>query len=448
MTDLETAFRERFPISAALHQRARKVLPGGLTHDVRRFDPFPIYVSRAEGPYKWTEEGHRLIDYGMGHGALLLGHDDPEVRAAADRALHMGTHFSAPHRSEIEWAELVTRLVPSADVARFTASGTEAILLATRLARAFTGRPKMLKLEGHFHGWHDEATIGSKTPFDQPASAGLGPGVTAGIRVVPTGDEPALEAALRTGEFAALILEPTGASWGTVPLPTGYLAACRRLTASTETLLIFDEVISGFRLSPGGAQQHFGITPDLTCLAKILAGGLPGGAVAGRRDVMAMLEFRGADDWDRNRRVSQQGTFNANPVSAAAGVAALTKLADGKAQEQASRLGERLRRGLNRTMADLDVPGCAYGISSFFHLWVGKGCPIFVDDDQVGGEVDTATLMTGMPNLMQLRQSLILEGIDLLRHGGFVSAVHSEADVDETIEAFTRALGRERHTFQ
>lgn len=434
--DLEQTYGDRFPISAKLYDRARRVLPGGLTHDNRLFQPFPAYVARAKGAYKWTEEGHRLIDYAMGHGALILGHGDPQVLAAVAEALAEGTHFSAAHRREVEWAELVTKLVPSADLVRFTASGTEATLLATRLARAFTGRAKLLKLQGHFHGWHDEAALGSKVPFGEPASAGIAPGAAADVRVIPAGDEPALRAALETGEFAALMLEPTGASWGSVPFPPDYLAACRRLTTASETLLVFDEVISGFRFAPGGAQQLYGIHPDLTCLAKILAGGLPGGAVAGRADVVSMLEFRGNVEWDRHRRVSQQGTFNANPISAAAGVAALTKLADGTHQTRASQLGERLRRGLNQALSDLDIPGCAYGVGSLFHLWVGKDCPIFVEDDQVRGEVDAARLHAGMPNLMRLRQALFLEGVDLLRNGGLVSTAHTDGDVDQTVEAF------------
>jgi glutamate-1-semialdehyde 2,1-aminomutase len=434
MGDLAQQYSDHFAASAALAERARKVLPDGLTHDSRRLNPYPVYISRAEGAHKWTEEGDELIDYGMGHGALLLGHGNAAVRDAVAAQLSQGTHFSAPHRLEIEWAERVCRLVPSAEVVRFTGTGTEATLLAMRLARAFTGRSRMLKLKGHFHGWHDEALVGAKAPFDHPASAGLNPGITENATAIEPNDVDALREALETGDYAGLILEPSGGGWAMVPLATGYLDAARELTRATDTVLIFDEVITGFRLAPGGAQEHFGVKPDLTCMAKILAGGLPGGAVAGRGEILGQLGF------GKTSRVAQQGTFNANPLSAAAGIAALDQLSGGEPQRRAAALTQRLCEGFNQTLQALDIPGCAWHLQSLFHVYVGDDCPIWIEDGQVRGELDVERLFGGMSRLTELRQAMLLRGVDLFKDGGLMSAAHSEADVERTVSAFEDSL--------
>lgn len=435
MAELEQEYRRHFAASGSLAGRAREVLPDGLTHDSRRFAPHPVYVARSEGPYKWTEEGDRLIDYGMGHGALLLGHGNPAVVRAVQEQAARGTHFSASHRLEVEWAERVRRLVPSAELVRFTASGTEATMLAMRLARARTRRPRILKLQGHFHGWHDEALVGSRLPFDQLPSLGLNPGTVEMATAIPSNDVDALERELATERYAALILEPSGASWGTVPFAEGYLEAARRATAATGTVLVFDEVITGFRLAPGGAQEHFRVRPDLTCLAKILGGGLPGGAVAGLESIVGQLRFDGTEG-----RVVQQGTFNANPLSAVAGIAALDQLADGAPQRRATELAERMCRGVNAMLESLDLPGCAWSVGSLFHVHVGATCPIWIEDGRIRGELDTPRLLTGMPHLHEVREGLLLRGVDLFRDGGLMSAVHTEADVDETVSALAEAL--------
>ncbi|HEX4214092.1 MAG TPA: aminotransferase class III-fold pyridoxal phosphate-dependent enzyme [Candidatus Dormibacteraeota bacterium] len=435
MADLEQEYRRHFAASGSLASRAREVLPDGLTHDSRRFAPHPVYIARSEGPYKWTEEGDRLIDYGMGHGALILGHANPAVVRAVQDQVAKGTHFSASHRLEVEWAERVRRLVPSAELVRFTASGTEATMLAMRLARARTGRPRILKLQGHFHGWHDEALVGSRMPFDELPSLGLNPGTVEMAKAIPQNDVESLERELATEQYAAMILEPSGASWATVPLAEGYLEAVRRATASTGTVLIFDEVITGFRLAPGGAQEHFGITPDLTCLAKILGGGLPGGAVAGSEPIVGLLRFDGA-----GKRVVQQGTFNANPLSAAAGIAALDQIVDGAPQRRATALAERLCARVNQMLESLDLPGCAWNVGSLFHIHVGDTCPIWIEEGKIAGELDVPALLTGMPHLHEVREGLLLKGVDLFRDGGLVSAVHTEADIDHTIQALAETL--------
>jgi glutamate-1-semialdehyde 2,1-aminomutase len=323
-------------------------------------------------------------------------------------------------------------LVPSAEVVRFTASGTEATLLALRLARAATGRERVVKLAGHFHGWHDQVCFGTDPPFRGPDTAGV-PAVLGQVVTVVPADAQALAAALAGEDAAAVILEPTGAAWGTVPLPAGLLAELRALTAATGTVLIFDEVVSGFRWSPGGVQAVAGVTPDLTALGKILAGGMPGGAVAGRADLMGHLS-RGRGD---PRRVGHPGTHNAHPVSAAAGVAALRACRSGAPQEHAAALAATLRAGLTKALAEAGVPGRAYGESSTFHLLIGyPGEP---------GEAGLAALKSaGMsPELSaELHAGMLLEGVQLFHGSGFLSAAHTGDDVDRTVAAFAATLAR------
>src|SRR5207249_1910821 len=230
---------------------------------------------------------------------------------------------------------LVTKLIPGAEHVRFTMSGTEATHLAMRVARAYTGRSKIVKFTGHFHGWHDGAVAGVNPPYEVPMSAGVPGAMLDQMVICPPNDIKAVDVALERGDVAAVILEPAGGSSGTIPTIPGYLQELREVTRRHDVVLIFDEVITGFRYAPGGAQEYYGVTPDLTTLAKIVAGGLPGGAVCGATKYMAMLGFRGDPTWDRASRVAHAGTFNANPLSAAAAIATLTLVADGSLQVRA-----------------------------------------------------------------------------------------------------------------
>ena len=303
------------PRSARLHAEALKVFPSGVTHDSRQLAPFPLYIVRAEGSRKWDVDGHEYLDFVMGHGALLLGHCRPEVVAAVQAQVGRGTHPGACTELELEWGKRVQAMVPCAERVRFTSSGTEATLMAMRLARAATGKERIAKFNGHFHGWHDYAQIGQAPPFDVPASAGIPKSVGETIVSLDPRDEECITRVLESAsDIAALILEPSGASWGTVPLRAGFLQWVRDLTSRLGILLIFDEVITGFRYAPGGAQQHYGATPDLTVLAKILAGGLPGGAVVGRADVMEYLAFKAGDaQWNRYRRIAHPAPSTPTP---------------------------------------------------------------------------------------------------------------------------------------
>ncbi|HEU5324235.1 MAG TPA: aminotransferase class III-fold pyridoxal phosphate-dependent enzyme [Methylomirabilota bacterium] len=422
-------YRARHPRAAALAERARKAIPGGITHDIRYLTPFPVYVDRARGSRKWDVDGLEYVDYWMGHGALFLGHGHPAVVEAVQAQMARGTHLGASHELEIRWAELVNRLVPCADLTRFTMSGTEATHLAMRVARAFTGRPRVVKLAGHFHGWHDGAVAAVNPPYEVPMSAGV-PGATMDqVVICPPNDVKAVDVALGRGDVAAVILEPAGGQAGTTPTIPGYLQELRALTTRHGVVLIFDEVITGFRYAPGGAQQYFDVTPDLTTLAKIVAGGLPGGALAGRLDVMSMLAHRGEADWDRRRRVAHAGTFNASPLCAAAAIATLEQCADAALQARANKAGDQLRGALAEALRRAGAPGACYGESSIYHVSF-EGRPGLAGFDR--------PRQAALYHL--LRCALLNNGVDCSLHHGWISAAHTDADLETTAAAYARAF--------
>jgi glutamate-1-semialdehyde 2,1-aminomutase len=274
-------------------------------------------------------------------------------------------------------------------------------------------------------------TAAVEPPYDIPTSSGVPSDVLATMRVLrPDLDQVAQ--ALATGEVAAVIVEPTGASWGSIPLAETFLDGLRRLTADAGVLLIFDEVITGFRCAPGGAQGVFGITPDLTTLAKVLAGGLPGGAVAGREEVLDRLKFGDDPGWNRGRRIAHPGTFNANPLSAAAGIACLEVVAKGDVHGHVNRLAERLRDGCNRAGAPYGLEGCAYGTFSMVHFCLDRATLQAPGGPRYGKGRD--------PRVGKLRKAMLVQGVDLMGAGGMLSLAHTDADVDHTVSAFANAL--------
>src|SRR5438445_3007772 len=336
-------YEAEFRNSRQLYLRAKELFPGGVTHDLRYLEPFPIYVHLAEGSHKWDVDGHELIDYWSGHGALLLGHGHPAVVEAVQRQAGRGTHPGACHELEIEWGQWVRKLIPSAEKLRFVSSGTEATLMALRLARIFTGKAKVLKFAGHFHGWHDYLIPGADLPAEGQPVPGVPEETAANTIIVPPNDPEAVEQTLTSDpQIGCVILEPTGGHFGAVPIRGEFLHALRASTTRHGRLLIFDEVISGFRVHPGGAQGHYGIAPDLTTLAKILAGGLPGVCLAGRADIVAGLEFRPGKP-----KMKHPGTFNANPLSAAAGTTTLRIVSTGDPCRRANASALSLRQKLN-----------------------------------------------------------------------------------------------------
>jgi glutamate-1-semialdehyde 2,1-aminomutase len=435
---IEQEYVERRPRSAALHGRAVKVLPSGVTHDARHLRPFPIAVERAAGSRKWDIDGHEYVDYVMGHGALLLGHNHPVVTDAARRQLELGTHFGAGHVKEVEWAEEVVRLVPSAEVVRFTSSGTEATLMALRLARAHTGRPAVLKFERHFHGWHDYVAASSK--YAGAAPAGVPNSTMESIVVVPPDIEAVRRACDERPDIGAIIVEAAGASSGALPIPEGFLRELRELTAARGIVFIMDEVVTGFRWAPGGVQEVEGVRPDLTALAKILAGGFPGGAVAGKREVLERLAFSPPGEW-LAEKVRHPGTFNANPLSAAAGVACLREVANGEHQRAASETARSLRTGMNTELCRTGVPGCIYGEASAFRIVLGGDAPPEARDYNAR-DLPIDLLERDAPaeagRLLQL--ALLSRGVHFFGLGGMVSSVHNEEDLQRTLDAWTGSL--------
>ncbi|NTW02774.1 MAG: aminotransferase class III-fold pyridoxal phosphate-dependent enzyme [Oscillochloris sp.] len=437
---IESTYRAVFARSAALFEEARRRFPSGVTHDGRHAPPFSLFIERAEKAYKWDVDDNRMIDYWCGHGSLLLGHSHPAVVAAVQRQVAMGTHYGAGHILELRWAALVQQLIPGAEQVRFTASGTEATMLAIRLARAATQRPMLVRFAGHFHGWHDGIAPGADP--DDP-HAGL-PASMIGHVLTLAPDLDTLEATLKSrNDIAAVIVEPTGASYGTVPLPEAFLSAVRTLTTTHHVLLICDEVVTGFRLSPGGAQARAGVQADMTCLAKVLAGGLPGGAIAGREEILRHLAF-GDITWNTTQKIRHQGTYNANPLSAAAGIAALELVATGNPGAVASARGAELRDALNAVLRTRRLHGwTVYGDESIFHLFADPA--VSIEPGQVPYTIPLIALKRGgNPRLMDLlRMALQIEGIDLMRgRSGFVSAAHSAADIIATATAFDAAISR------
>ncbi len=433
-----------FPGSKKRFETAKGLFPCGVTHDTRMMDPFPPYIASAKGAYKWDVDGHKLVDYFVGHGALLLGHSPDDIVEAVQEQMAKGTHYGACHDLEIEWGELVRKLVPSVERIRFTGSGTEATLMALRLSRLFTGRPKFLKFLGHFHGWHDYVAIGSDPPYDVTAVPGVPEGVAANCVAVMPNDLNAVEEALKKdAQIGAVILEPTGGHWGGVPIRGDVLKGLRELCTRRDCLLIFDEVITGFRVAPGGAQEAYGIRPDLTSMAKILAGGLPGGALGGRADILAYLEPRPGKP-----KMKHPGTYNANPLSAAAGIAALKRVATGEPSRKANAAAARLRNGLNKLFADRGWPLLAYGDFSMMRIVTGYTGPRPTADagDRDGlipynGDLNKLDGPRNARQIHAMRQTMLLNGVDLWGFAGMTSCEHTDAVIDDTIRAVESAVG-------
>ncbi len=433
---------EKHPGSKRLYERAARVLPSGVTHDRRYLKPFPIYVTDARGAKKWDVDGREYVDYWMGHGALILGHQHPDVVRAIHRQVDKGTHYGGCHEMEVKWAEKIVELVPSAEKVRFTASGTEATMMAVRLARAFTGKTKIVRLAGHFHGWHDVLCVGISPPFDIPNSSGIPEGFLQDTIVLPPNDLQVLQNQLKACEdIAGVILEPSGGFGGVVPITADYLKGLREVTLESGVLLILDEVVTGFRYAPGGAQQYFGVNPDLSCFAKILAGGLPGGAVAGKREMMEYLEFKEDPDWNRYRKMAHSGTFNANPLSASAGIATLDVISQGEIIPLANENAGNLRSDLNEVIRLHKINWCVHGGHSILHILMNHRCPRQNSCERKECTYDYTLAYQKDPVLLGLfRTAMLVQGVDSIGDHFWVSWRHSGEVLEKTVEAFDQAL--------
>jgi glutamate-1-semialdehyde 2,1-aminomutase len=377
----------------------------------------------------------------MGHGSLILGHAHPTLVETVTRQVTQGTHYGTENTQAVEWAELICRLIPAAEKVEFVLTGTEADIMIAQLARAYTGRQKILKFSRQFFGWSDDLYVGVIPPFNQPLAGRLPPitddAVTDATMVIPCNDDVAMEKALAGKDIAALFLEGGGAHGGAICMPPELVQKARRLTQETGTLLVIDEVISGFRWSPGGYQATIGITPDLTPLGKIVSGGIGGGAVVcGRTDIMDLLKMRPDDaEWNRYHRIYHNGTWNANPLIAATGVTMLNIIAKGEVQKTAANSAQKLVDGMHRELQQRGIEGCAYATSSVVHLHFGKCRKC---DRTACYDVEKST----PPDIVSaIHWYLLLNGVSMLRGTvGWVSAVHTEEDISRTVAAFGAAL--------
>ena len=446
VSDIDQEYLKKHPTSKALYEKAVKHFPRGVTHDSRFFEPTPIYCIKAKGSRKWDVDGNEYVDYWTGHGALILGHAHPAVTKAVIEQARKGTHYGASHELEIEWAEKMKRLVPCArnGLVEFTSSGTEATMMAFRIARAYTGKSKIVKFISHFHGWLDYSIVDFNPAFSPPLTGSFPSGVPdetcKTVVALPPNDVESVEKTLKQSDIAAVILEPGGASMGYLPTSKSFLQELRKITKQTGIILIFDEVVTGFRDAPGGAQEHYDVVPDLSTLGKILGGGFPGGAVTGEKDVMEMLDIKNEEGWGL-RRIRHPGTFNANPLCAAAGNACLGLVAEGRVHPKVNRLGEELKSALNDALRDNGVNGLAWGTTSSI-VFVGFG---FNEEDlkvvDINGFVEFQKKRDrSQKATKRLEKSLINKGIHPMGARFILSIAHDGTDIRLTAEKFETSL--------
>ncbi len=421
--------------SAELFAQAQARIPGGVNSPVRSFKSVggtPLFIRRGKGPRIWDADGNEFLDYVGSWGPLILGHAHDEVVEAVRSALESGLSFGAPTEGEVELAGIIAEALPSIDMVRLVNSGTEATMSAIRAARAFTGRNKVVKFAGCYHGHNDgllvEAGSGGAT-YSIPNSAGVPEGYARETLVADYNDVYSVQRLFDShpGEIAAVILEPVAANMGIVPPAPSFLEGLRRLTTGHNALLIFDEVITGFRVAYGGAQMLYGVTPDLTCLGKIIGGGLPVGAYGGRRDVMEVVAPLGG--------MYQAGTLSGNPLAVTAGIATLKALARPGAYEGLESAASRLADGLAAAALKAEVPLTINRVGSIMTAFFNNG-PVESWDSVAASDRERYAAFF----------HLMLEGGVYLApspfEAAFISTAHTPEDIDATLEAAEYALAR------
>ena len=423
--------RER---SAQLYATAKKYIPGGVNSPARSWSAVggePLFISRGAGSRVWDADGNQYIDYVCSWGPMILGHAHPEVIASIKKAAEKGTSFGAPTEAENELARMVVEAFPSIDLVRFVSSGTEATMSALRLARAFTGRDKIIKFQGGYHGHADALLVAAgsgATAHGVPDSAGVTDSLAGDTLIAQYNDLASVEPYLMEypDQIACVIVEPVAGNMGVVPPKLGFLQGLRRLTDQHGAFLIFDEVITGYRLTYGGAQHMYGVTPDITCLGKIIGGGMPVGAYGARQEIMEKVSPLGP--------MYQAGTLSGNPVAMAAGVKTLRLLQEPGLYEELESTAQSLERGLKQAFAEAETPLEINRVGSMMTLFFHPG-------EVTGWQSVSAS---DRDEFARFFHRMLEEGVYLPPspfEAMFVSTAHSEADIKGTIEAATRALG-------
>jgi glutamate-1-semialdehyde 2,1-aminomutase len=431
----------RSPNSYAIWQKNRAVMPAGVGSLFRLADPFPMVVKRAKGARLWDADDNEYLDCMLGFSTNILGNAPDEVEAAIKEALPRGTHYGQCHEHEYAYAKLFCDMVPGVDKVTLCNSGTEATMYALRLARATTGRPLIAKFEGGYHGTHDLLAVSfGRTrpgpdpggPIEDPATVPESPGLAEGAWkdtiVLPYNHPAAFDKIRRYADrLAGVIIEPVQGAAGTIPADKEFLSELRRITQEIEAFLIFDQVITGFRLAPGGAQEFYGIIPDVSTYGKVAGGGLPIGAVGGTAEAMRLMEY----DVDLQRSILVAGTFNGNPMTVAAGTAVLRRLSEEpQLYARMDAMGERFRSEINRFAQERDYPAIATGVSSMFSMHAVRGPVHNVRDLREGNRAASAGL-----GLLYRRN-----GLHISPSHGFMSAAHTDEDVTRLIEIYKATM--------
>ena len=412
--------------SEKLFELAKGYMPGGVSSPVRAYEPYPFYTARAKGSKIYDVEGKEYIDYCLAYGPLVLGHGNEEVKRAVVDQLEKGWLYGTPHEKEIALAKKIISHYPSVEMVRFVNTGSEATMAAIRLARGFTGRDKIVKIEGGFHGAHDGVLVkagSGATTFGIPDSKGIPKDSVKNTLQIPFNDAEALTTVLENNSVAAIILEPVMGNVGPIAPAANYLSEVRRITKENDVLLILDEVITGFRLALGGAQEYYGVDADLTVLGKIVGGGFPIGMFGGKREIMALVAPSGA--------VYQAGTFSGNPVSVTAGLKTIEILERDSVPERINELGATMRSVLSELVRDSDVEGCVSGVGSMFKVFFSPG--------GVAVKNYADALGCDKAKYTRLFHKMLSSGVFLPPsqfETNFVSFAHSDEDIERTLEAY------------